>query len=124
MGKHIHRFLLHSVAFIFLLLSSNLYAGEPPPTSKLTKANYHELCNIYKEITKKPVDLSTREGELVETIQRELPNLFNELYNFAMYADSKDRYDFIKEYAKQANKITWECEAAKLYYINDFKKDK
>ncbi|VAW58189.1 hypothetical protein MNBD_GAMMA11-1043 [hydrothermal vent metagenome] len=124
MSKHTHRFLLHSVAFIFLLLSSSLYAGEPPPTSKLTKADYLELCNIYKKITKKPVSMDTKEEELIDTIDSKLPDLLNELYKHAVWTDPKDRYDYIKEYAKQINKVTWECDAAKQYYINDFKKDK
>jgi len=124
MIKHIYRFLLHPVAFIFLLLSSNLYAGGSPPVSKITKADYYELCNIYKEITKKPIDMDTKEGELIDAIYSKLPDLLNEIYKHAVGADPKDRYSFIKEYARQANKITWECEAARLYYINDFKKDK
>jgi len=126
MNKHTHRFLLPSIAFIFLLFSSNLYAGEPSSTSKLTKTDYHKLCDIYKEITNKynnkPVDISIKEGELINAIHDNLPDLYNDIYIYAIYADAKDRYNFIKDYAKQANKVTWECEAAKLYYINSLKK--
>jgi len=124
MGKHIHRFILHSIVYISLLLSSNLYAGEAPTISKVTKADYLELCSIYEEITSKPVDARTKEIELVETIQRKLPDLLNEIYEFSMGAAPKDRYKLIKEHAKYRNKFTWKCEAARLYYINDFKKDK
>jgi len=133
MSKYIHKFLLHSIAFIFLLLSSSLYAGEPPPTSKLTKADYNKLCDFYKEITNKynnkpvaistrEVDIRTREGELIDTIDSKLPDLLNELYVHAMLANPEERYNLIKEYAKQINNITWECKAAKLFYINTYKK--
>ncbi|VAW70729.1 hypothetical protein MNBD_GAMMA10-513 [hydrothermal vent metagenome] len=123
-SKHIHRFLLPSITSIFLLLSSSLYADEPPPTSKTTNADYHKLCNFYKEITSKPVNMDTKEVELVVAIYDNLPDLYNELYKYIANADPEDRYSFIKKHAKYHNKLAWECEAAKQYYINDFKKDK
>jgi len=133
MNKYIHKFLLHSIAFIFLLLSNSLYAGEPSSTSKLTKTDYHKLCNIYKKITSKygnkpvdistkEVDISTREGELIDAIHDNLPDLYSDIYIYAINVAAKDRYNFLKDYAKQYNKVTWECEAAELYYINTYKK--
>jgi len=124
MSKHTHRFLLYSTASLFLLFSSSLYAGESPPTRELTKADYHKLCDFYKEITSKPVDIDTKEVELIDAIDRKLPDLFNVIYIHILNAPPKDRYNFIKEYSKKINKFTWKCEAAKQYYINDFKKDK
>jgi len=125
-SKHIHRFLLHSIAFIFLLLSSSLYAGEPSSTSKLTKTDYHKLCNIYKEITSKynnkSVHENIKEGELIDAIHDNLPDLYSDIYIYAIKVAAKDRYNFLKDYAKQDNKVTWECEAAELYYINTYKK--
>ncbi|VAW70730.1 hypothetical protein MNBD_GAMMA10-514 [hydrothermal vent metagenome] len=129
MNRHIHSFLSPSIASIFLLFSSNLYACDPcdPSTRKPTKADYNELCSIYKNITRKHSNLSTntdiKENELMFIVNRELPVLFNELYIVYMGTNSRVRYSYIQEYAKLANKITWECEAAKQYYINDLKKD-
>ncbi|VAW61737.1 hypothetical protein MNBD_GAMMA08-980 [hydrothermal vent metagenome] len=126
MNKYIHKFLLHSIAFIFLLLSNSLYAGEPSSTSKLTKTDYHKLCNIYKEITNKynnkSVHENIKEGELIDAIHDNLPYLYSDIYIHAIKVAAKDRYNFLKDYAKQNNKITWECEAAELYYINTYKK--
>ncbi|VAW61735.1 hypothetical protein MNBD_GAMMA08-979, partial [hydrothermal vent metagenome] len=89
MNKHAHTLSKYSTTLIFLLFSSELFADEL--ISKTTNADYHELCNIYREVVNKSIDLGSKEGMLVEKTQKRLPVLFNELYKHAMYADSKDR---------------------------------
>jgi len=119
MNKHIHRFLLHSVASIFLLQVNILSAEEF--ISKITDDDYRELCHIYKSVINKPIDLSSKEGELVEKVERKLPVLFEELYSYVVVTDAKERFDLIKGYAK-IHKRNWECEPARQYYIRDFYK--
>ncbi len=102
--------------FICVLFTNSLYAD----TNKILKTDYLKLCNIYKNITNMPVNLTTKEMNLTENILNKLPVLFNNLFTHIMRSNADKRYELIKQYAKQQNNFIWECEAARLYYINDF----
>ncbi len=67
-----------------------------------------------------PVNLTIKEMNLTENILNKLPTLFNNLFIHIMRSNVDKRYELIKQYAKQQNNFIWECEAARLYYINDF----
>ena len=68
----------------------------------------------------KSIDLSTKEMEITENVQNKLPKLFNRLFVHVIVTDAADRYALIKQYAKQQDKLIWECEAAHQYYTTAF----
>jgi len=105
------------LALIFTLFFNSVLANE---RLELENAHYHELCNIYKSIVNKPIDLSSKEAQLIESVQNKLPILFNQLYVHISDSDADRRYKLLKQYAKQQNNIIWECEVARKYYATQF----
>ncbi len=101
------------------LYSHNLLANNE---SNFTVKDYSKLCNIYKYITAKPINLSSKEKEmkLTQNVQDKLPVLFNKLFIHIIKADVDIRYKLIKQYAQQQNKVSWDCETARLYYTTQF----
>jgi len=99
------------------LFSSNVFANEH---SKLENSYYHELCNIYKSIINKPIDLPSKEMQLTESVQNKLPTLFNQLYIHIIKTDADSRYKLLKQYAEQQSNVIWECEVARKYYATQF----
>ena len=102
---------------IFTLFTNNILANE---NNKIENSHYDELCGIYKNIVNKSVNLSEKEMKLTENVQDKLPALFNQLFVHIIISNADSRYRLIQQYAKQQNNITWECEAARLYYVNEF----
>lgn len=108
--------------YIFMIISSILLSKIVYADSEniLTAADYDELCDIYKTIADKSISLSLKEMRLTENVQNKLPNLFDNLFKHIMWADAKNRYQLIRDYAKQQNNLNWKCEIAFTYYDTEF----
>lgn len=100
-----------------LVFTNHLYADSD---SGQVEADYQKLCIIYMDVVNKQLDLTSKEMELTENVQNKLPNLFDQLFVHVIRSNADRRYQLIKQYAKQQNKINWECESARLYYDNEF----
>jgi len=83
-------------------------------------ATYNKLCQIYKEVVSQPVDLGIKEAKIVERVQKEFPNFFNDNFYYISTADPDRRYALIKRLAEEVSKNEWKCEIMKSYYENEF----
>ena len=110
--------IIYATAFIFTIFSSSLFAEDNNNTHK--DSDYIELCNIYKNIVNKPIDLTSKEMKLTEDVQKRLPELFNNLYVYVLNTNADSRYEFIRKFAKLRDQHTWECEIARKYYSTEF----
>ena len=118
MNTTIYTNALYATAFICTFFSSGLFAESN--TNTHNESDYIELCNIYKSIVNKPLDLISKEMKLTENVQNKLPNLFNNLYVYVLNTDADSRYEFIQKFAKLRDKHNWECEIARSYYSTQF----
>jgi len=112
--------IISRVMFIFLI-GFLLISCESPITSKAT-SSYDKLCLIYQEVVTRSIDLSTKEGTLVQRVQSELPDFFNKNFVHIFKADADQRYGFIKKLAEEELKREWTCAVMKSYYDNEFYK--
>jgi len=108
--------LLHVIAVFFVLFTNNIYAE----TDKILITDYLKLCTIYSRVDSMKTDLATKEMNLTEDVYNKLPVLFNNLFKHIIRSNAHKRYELIRQYAKQQNNYIWECESARLYYINNF----
>jgi len=99
-----------------MLFTNSTYAD----TGKILKTDYSKLCTIYSRINSSKTDLATKEMNLTEDVYNNLPVLFNDLFKHVIRSNADKRYELIRQHAKQQNNAIWECEAARLYYINNF----
>lgn len=111
--------LIRATVLIGILFSNSLFAEDH---YNFVKTDYETLCGIYKDIISKPVDLTSKEMELTESVQSKLPQLFNQLFIHIIKANADRRYQLIKQYAKQQSKVNWECDIAHNYYSSEFGK--
>ncbi|KPJ94066.1 MAG: hypothetical protein AMJ53_06010 [Gammaproteobacteria bacterium SG8_11] len=83
-------------------------------------SDYDKLCQIYKDITQQPIDLSEKEMKITERVQKELPQFFEANFVNIVKADAGQRYQFIKQLAEAETKNKWDCEAMRSYYAKAF----
>ena len=104
--------------FLLLFFTATTIANEK---NNFTKIDYEKLCYIYDSVVIQPASLSLKEMTLAEEVQDKLPELFNSLFVNIIKVNANNRYKLIKDYAFQQNKVVWECESARKYYIEFFK---
>jgi len=103
--------------FIFSSILVLVSCGDSNSNSNIVK--YEKLCDIYKEIVLKPTDLSTKEMQITERVQLELPDFYKDNFVHIAVADADQRYQFIKKLAGET-KSDWSCETIKNYYDTEF----
>lgn len=106
------------IPLICLVLTSNVLANGN--TNNIESIHYRELCDIYNKIANEPIDVSMKEMMLTENVQEKLPILFDQLFIHIIKSNASNRYRLIKQYASRQNDLSWECEAAHLYYTSEF----
>jgi|GEM_PF-3044261 len=114
----LYKALTYACFCVFVLASCG---QEPENNNAIKNSDFIELCNIYQDISKSTVDLTTKEMMLTENVLNKLPTLFNKLFIHINNNNANSRYRLIQEYAKQQNQLVWECKAASHYYETNFK---
>lgn len=113
--RHIN--IIHVVFFTCLLfvVSCN---GSPASQSH---TDYDKLCQIYEGVVKQPIEVRMKEVKLLERVQKELPDFFNDNFVHITKAKPSMRYQFIKQLAEEETKGKWDCEVMRSYYNDAFK---
>lgn len=106
-----------STFIIYILFSYSVLAEDG---NSIRTEDYKNLCSIYEKVDKETTGLTSKEMMLTERVQKQLPELFNNLFIHIIKARSDKRYDLIKSYAQQQSNIVWDCASAHEYYANNF----
>lgn len=81
---------------------------------------YGRLCEIYEEYAYKSMDVGMREGRIVEKVQAEMPEYYEETFRYIVSMDSNRRYPTIKRLAEEQLGESWDCEVMRSYYETQF----
>lgn len=84
--------------------------------------DYTKLCNIYAGIVNQPIDLSSKEGKIMEEVQKIFPKFTGSHFVHIAQADPEQRYPFIKQIIESETNETWDCEIIRNYYATQFGK--
>jgi len=103
-----------------IFLGSLLLISCESPVSSQAISDYDQLCQIYREVVSRPVELRMKEAALVQRVQSELPDFFNKNFTYIVKADADQRYRFIKRLADEKLKRVWTCDVMKSYYDTEF----
>ncbi len=86
---------ISALVLLSFFISSFLISCESSASGKVV-STYDQLCQIYKEVVSRPVELSEKEGTLVQRVQNELPDFFNKYFAHIFITDADQRYSIIK----------------------------
>jgi len=107
------------LVLLSFFISTLLISCESSASGKAV-SKYDQLCQIYKEVVSRPVELRVKEGTLVQRVQNELPDFFNRYFVHIFQTDADQRYSIIKKLAEAELKSEWSCKVMKSYYDNEF----
>jgi len=85
-----------------------------------TNTNFDKLCELYKDIVPQQVDLTTKEIQLIQRVEKEFPRFYKDNFQYIVSANHDQRYDFINQISLEETKKPWNCEIARTYYATEF----
>jgi len=87
-------------------------------SSKPSSADFDTLCNIFIDVEeeyKKNEDLAMSRAHLIQKIQTEIPNMYDDFHH-VFNTIPEEKYQLYQEIAQVRINKKWDCPAAQSFY--------
>lgn len=80
---------------------------------------YDQLCQIYENTNSLGIDREGKRLEIIDRVDTQLPEFFDEQFDDILLAEPSRRYKFIQQMVEsETGNSDWECPAIQTYYDN------